>query len=207
MPLPGNLTFQATNAPRHSRLTAFFRWLLVIPHAIVWFLYAIGAGLAVFVAWFALLFTGRYPQGLYGFVSGFVRFHTRFYGYLYLLSDKYPPFSGDPATAYPVELQIGPAKESYSRLWVLLRFLPLIVVYIINYALAIVLGVIGFIAWVAIIILGRNPEGLFNILAFCISYSVRATAYGMLLTEKFPVFEAEGDEPAVPAAPVAPATY
>lgn len=207
MPEPGELLFTAPNPDKHSRLTAFFRWILVIPHAIVWFFYGIAAYIAVIIAWFALLFTGRYPAGLYAFVSGFVRFHTTFYAYLYLLSDKYPPFSGGPGQTYPVELQIGPAKESYSRLWVLLRFLPLILVGIINYALSIVLSFVAFIAWIVVIIMGRMPEGLHNALAFCISYSVRSTAYGTLLVERFPSFDTSGAGPAVPPTGAASTTY
>ncbi|MDO9409989.1 DUF4389 domain-containing protein [Patulibacter sp.] len=207
MPAPGELLFIAPNAERHSRLTAFFRWILVIPHAIVWFFYGIVTYVAVIIAWFALLFTGRYPAGLYSFVRGFVRFHTRFYSYLYLLSDRFPPFSGSDETTYPIELEIGPAKESYSRLWVLLRFLPLILVGIINYALSIVLSVVAFIAWVAIIILGRNPDGLHNAIAFCVSYSVRSTAYSTLLVERFPSFDTSGAGPAVPPTTPAAATY
>ncbi|MEV4421794.1 DUF4389 domain-containing protein [Patulibacter sp. NPDC049589] len=205
MPQAGELLFLAPNAAKHSRLTAFFRWLIVIPHAILWFFYGIGAGIAVVIAWFALLFTGRYPEGLYSFVSGFVQFNARFYAYAYLLTDVYPPFSGGPDENYPVQLQIGPAKESYSRLWVLLRFIPLIAVYIINYAIGIVLAFVAFITWVTVIFIGRVPDGLHNALAFCISYNVRAVAYGALLVEQFPAFETAGTGPAAP--PASPATY
>lgn len=207
MPEPGELLFLAPNADKHSRLTAFFRWLLAIPHAIVWFFYGIAAGIGVIIAWFALLFTGRYPEGLYGFVRGFVRFNARFYAYIYLLSDQFPPFSGSLESSYPVELEIGPAKASYNRLWVFFRILPLIVVGIINYALSIILGFVAFVAWIVVIILGRMPDGLHNALAFCVSYSVRSAAYSTLLVERFPSFDTSGAGPAVPPTSTASTTY
>lgn len=203
MPAPGELSFSAPRADTHSRVTAFFRFFLAIPHFILWYLWAIVAGVAVFIAWFALLFTGRYPAGLYSFVSSFTRYNTRVFAYVYLLSDRYPPFSGSVDEAYPIELQIGPAKESYSRLWVFFRIIPLIAVSIINYALSIVLAFSVFFGWFAVLFLGRMPDGLHNAIAFCVSFQVRASAYGALLVEKFPSFDASGDGPATPPAPVA----
>ena len=63
------VTFEADYVERRSRLTTFFRLLLVIPHLIVLYLWGIVAGIAVVIAWFALLFTARYPRGLYMFVA------------------------------------------------------------------------------------------------------------------------------------------
>jgi len=78
-----------------SRLTTFFRGLLVIPHAICLSVIGIVAGLLVFIAWWAILFTGRYPSWAFSFVGGYLRWSTRVGGYSYLLTDKYPPFSLD----------------------------------------------------------------------------------------------------------------
>jgi hypothetical protein len=195
MPLPGEVTFEAPHVARHSRLTTFFRWLLVIPHFVVLFFYGIVAYVAVVIAWFALIITGRYPAGLYAFNAGFVRYSARVSGYTYLLSDAYPPFGAGPETSYPVELSIGPPKERYSRLSALIRVLPLIVVWVIAYVLGIVLAVVAFVAWIVIVITGRLPRGLHDVLAFCISYLTRANPYAFLLTERFPGFDATGGEP------------
>jgi hypothetical protein len=62
---------------QHSRLTVFFRLILLIPHVIVVSLFAIVALIAVVIAWFAALFTGRVPDGLHGFISGFLRYYIR----------------------------------------------------------------------------------------------------------------------------------
>ena len=60
-----------------NRLTVLLRWIVVIPWLIVGFFYGIAASIAVVIAWFAILFTGRYPEGLYDFVAGFARFSAR----------------------------------------------------------------------------------------------------------------------------------
>jgi hypothetical protein len=76
-----------------SRLTTFFRIFMVIPHLIVLWALGIAASVVVFVAWWAILFTGRYPKWAFGFSAGYVRWYTRVSGYYMLLTDKYPPFS------------------------------------------------------------------------------------------------------------------
>jgi hypothetical protein len=69
------------------------KWLLAIPHYIVLFFLWIGAFFAVVFAWFAILFTGRYPRGLFDFVVGVIRWHNRVTGYMFILvTDRYPPF-------------------------------------------------------------------------------------------------------------------
>ena len=186
MPYP--VTFRAEYVEKRSRLTTFFRLLLAIPHFIVVTFYALAAEVVVFIAWFVLLFTGRYPQGMYDFVAGALRYSTRVTGYACLLSDEYPPFSGDPATPYPVDLVIGPPKGSYDRLKVLFRIILMIPVYIISYAMQIVASVGAIIAWFAIVILGRQPKGLQDMIALGISYQQRAYAYMALLTEDWPPF-------------------
>jgi Domain of unknown function (DUF4389) len=68
-------------------------WLLAIPHYIVLFFLDIAAFVVVIIAWFAILFTGRYPQGMFRFVEGVVRWNNRVIGYaLTLVTDRYPPF-------------------------------------------------------------------------------------------------------------------
>ena len=69
------------------------KWLLAIPHYVVLFVLYIGAFFAIVFAWFAILFTGRYPRGLFDFVEGVYRWHNRVIGYAFaLVTDRYPPF-------------------------------------------------------------------------------------------------------------------
>ena len=77
-----------------KRWMPLVKWLLAIPHYIILVFLEIAALVAVIFAWFAILFTGRYPQSLFEFVEGVFRWHMRVMGYAFLLvTDRYPPFS------------------------------------------------------------------------------------------------------------------
>lgn len=77
-----------------NRFMPLVKWLLAIPHIVVLLVLALGAVGAVIIAWFAILFTGRYPRGLFDYVEGVIRWGTRVSGYAFLLvTDEYPPFS------------------------------------------------------------------------------------------------------------------
>lgn len=77
-----------------NRWLPLVKWLLAIPHYVVLVVLAIAAGLATVIAWFAILFTGRYPKNLFDFVVGVGRYGVRVNAYAFLLvTDKYPPFS------------------------------------------------------------------------------------------------------------------
>ena len=77
-----------------NRWLPLVKWLLAVPHYVVLFLLAIAAVAAVIVAWFTILFTGRYPRGVFDFVEGVLRWGLRVEPYAFLLiTDRYPPFS------------------------------------------------------------------------------------------------------------------
>jgi hypothetical protein len=77
-----------------NRWLPLVKWLLAIPHFVVLFFLSIGAVVAVVIAWFAILFTGRYPRGLFDYVVGVGRWGLRVEAYaLLLVTDQYPPFS------------------------------------------------------------------------------------------------------------------
>src|SRR5436309_11671089 len=89
-----HLDFPYPDARQLNQWLPLVKWLLAIPHYIVLFFLAIGAIVAVIIAWFAILFTGRYPRGLFDFVVGVMRWSNRVTGYaLVLVTDDYPPFS------------------------------------------------------------------------------------------------------------------
>jgi hypothetical protein len=77
-----------------NRWLPLVKWFLAIPHYIVLLFLDIAAFVVVIVAWFAILFTGRYPRGIFDFVQGVIRWHNRVTGYAFvLITDRYPPFS------------------------------------------------------------------------------------------------------------------
>jgi hypothetical protein len=76
-----------------NRWLPLVKWLLAIPHYVVLFFLYIATVVVVVIAWFAILFTGRYPGGLFDFVEGVTRWHNRVLGYAFVLvTDRYPPF-------------------------------------------------------------------------------------------------------------------
>jgi len=89
-----HLDFPYPEATQLSRGLPLVKWFLAIPHYIVLFFLWIGAVVCVVIAWFAILFTGRYPQGLFDYVVGVQRWSLRVSAYAFLLvTDQYPPFN------------------------------------------------------------------------------------------------------------------
>jgi Domain of unknown function (DUF4389) len=76
-----------------NRWLPIVKWLLAIPHYVVLAFLYLGVIIVVIVAWFAILFTGRYPRGIFSYVEGVIRWHNRVVGYAFILvTDQYPPF-------------------------------------------------------------------------------------------------------------------
>lgn len=186
------ITYAADFVEKRSRVTTFFRFLLAIPHYVVAAIYGIGVFFAVIFAWLSIVFTGRYPAGLYAFNAGFLHYATRLGGYLYLLTDRYPGFGLGANDDYPVRLHIGPALPEYDRMKTLFRIILMIPVYLIAYALQIVAGVAAIIAWFWILVTGRQNAALQAAINLGFSYNQRAYGYYMLLTETWPPFSDEG---------------
>lgn len=88
-----HLDYPYPDADRLSRGLPLVKWFLAIPHYVVLLFLHLGALFAVIAAWFAILFTGRYPRGLFGYVEGVLRWHNRVVAYAFaLVTDRYPPF-------------------------------------------------------------------------------------------------------------------
>jgi Domain of unknown function (DUF4389) len=183
------VTFEADYVERHSRLTTFFRLILIIPLAIWLYFYEIVAAIAVVIAWFAILITGHYPKGLYDFVAGFTRFLARFTAYAALLCDPYPSFTGSDDPAYPVRMQFSGPLAHYSRLKTLFRIILAIPILILRYVMGILLEIGAFAAWFVILVTGKMPRGLFDLMVLANSYTARSDAYVALLTETYPPFQ------------------
>jgi uncharacterized protein DUF4389 len=91
-----------------NRWLPLVKWLLAIPHYIVLFFLYLAMIVVVVAAWFAILFTGRYPRGIFDFVEGVIRWHNRVVGYAFILvTDRYPPFSLSQREAPPATQGAG----------------------------------------------------------------------------------------------------
>jgi hypothetical protein len=204
------VTFAADYVESRNRLTTFFRLILAIPLAIWAALYGIVAYLAMIVAWFAIVIAGRYPEGLYDFVADFTRFYTRVLAYTYLLSDPYPSFGGSDDPAYPVRMSFQRLDE-YSRLKTFFRIVLAIPIVIVRYVMGLLLEIGAVAGWFVVLITGKMPRGLFDLMVLANSYTARSDAYLFLLTETYPPFQDEQTRaagtqtpPAPPAPPAAP---
>ncbi|HEY2258944.1 MAG TPA: DUF4389 domain-containing protein [Solirubrobacteraceae bacterium] len=187
MPYP--VTFEVDYIEQRNRLTTFFRLILAIPLFIWLWLYSIVASVAVIIAWFAIVITGRYPPALYDFNVGFNRLFARATAYTVLLCDPYPPFDGGQDANYPVRMHFAEPLPEYNRLKTGLRLFLAIPILILRYVINLLLEVGAIAAWFVIVILGRMPRGLFDLMVLGNSYTARSDAYLLLLTETYPPFQ------------------
>jgi len=172
---------------RLSRLLIFVKWLLLIPHYIALWLLGIAAVLVLVFAWFAVLITGRYPEGLFNFLVGYERWRFRLASYLMLQTDRYPPFSLEDDPSYPVRLQVD-YPERIARWRPLLHWLLAIPAIVVTAVLGLITYVIVVIAWFAILITGRYPGALFNFVTITLRWSLRVTVFTYWMTERYPPF-------------------
>lgn len=194
------VAFEADFVEQRSRLKTFFRLLLVLPWAVVAIAWALGSLFATICAWFAIVATGRYPQGLYEFNAKALRYLNRVNGFQHLMTDELPPFDGGEHPEYPVRLEIAPPQAEYSRLKALFRIVLLIPIFVVLYVVDVGLRVIGFLAWCTIVLIGREPRGLYDLLKWCVAYQARAASYHWLMTETYPPLSPDdGVQPDGPA--------
>jgi hypothetical protein len=185
------VTFEVDYQERRSRLSTFFRLLLVIPVAIWLYILEIVLAIAVVIAWFAIVIAGRYPRALYDFVAGVTRMLARVTAYAALLTDAYPPFGLGHDPSYPVRMEFAGPLERYSRLKTFFRALLAIPIVVLRYVIGLLLELGALAAWVVIVITGRLPRGLFDLMVLANSFTARSDAYLFLLTETYPPFQDE----------------
>ena len=173
---------------RLSRWKIFVKWILAIPHFIIVILLINVAGILQFVAFFAILFTKKWPRGLFDFTVQIYRWTANVAAYaLLLLRDEYPPFSGEPGE-YPVLLDVE-YDEHLSRWLIFVKWLLAIPHYFVLAFLLVAAYVAVFIAFFAILFTGRYPRGLFDFVVGTARWTTRVQAYShWLMTDRYPPF-------------------
>lgn len=183
---PHPVVFDVEYPARLSRVTTFFRLFLVIPQLIVVYLLSIPLAILTFIAWFAILFTGRYPKAFFDFNTGILRWTANVSAYTSLLRDEYPPFSFD-AGLYPLTLDI-PYPERQSRFRLFIRFIAIIPNQIILAIVQFASFFTTFIAWWAILFTGTYPRGLHAFAVGVQRWGHRQASYIYLLRDEYPPY-------------------
>ena len=199
-PYPVNIRGELTIPP--GRGWWLLKWLLGIPHYIILCFLWIAFVVVWIIAFFAILFTAKYPKGLFDFNVGVLRWSWRvgFYSYQALGTDKYPPFSLDPDPNYPADLEVAyPEKLSQGLVlvkWWLLAFPHYVITSLFQggmgqesrVGLTFILAVFGAIA---MLFTGKYPEDLFKLCIRTNRWSYRVVAYVALMTDEYPPFRLE----------------
>jgi hypothetical protein len=201
-----------------SRWLWLVKWLLAIPHFIVLLFLFIAFFLLTIVAFFAILFTGRYPRGIFNFNLGVLRWGWRvaFYSYGALGTDRYPPFTIAEVPDYPATLQV-PYPEQLSRGLVLVKWWLLAIPHYL--ILSVIFGggswyaskgwddggygawggpdlstLLVFFAAIALLFTTRYPRGIFDFVMGLNRWFARVIGYVTLMTDVYPPFRLDQGE-------------
>jgi hypothetical protein len=169
---------------RRSRLTAFFRLPLVIPHFVWLALWSVAAFFALIVNWFVLLFRGRPSEPIHRFVARLVRYQTHVYAFAQLFANPFPGFTGAPGS-YPIDVEL-PGPQPQPRLVTGFRLILAIPAFLISSAIGTAAGLAAVYIWFHALVRGRAPRGLRNLGAFSLRYNAQTAGYAGLLTHRYP---------------------
>jgi hypothetical protein len=203
---PVRLEIQRPTGER-NRLTTAFRVILAVPHLMLvggpmaavggWMwesrhaswtagggVLGAAAGLCALLSWFAIVFTGRHPEGLRSLAVFYLQWRARAAAYTALLTDRYPPFGEG---NYPALLTIDPPRER-DRLSVAFRFVLALPQIVAVCVLSLAWAFTTMIAWFAILFTGRYPAELYRFGVGVLRWNLRVEAYLLLLCDAYPPF-------------------
>jgi hypothetical protein len=203
-----------------SRWLWLVKWLLVIPHYLLLVFLWIAFFVLTVAAWVAILFTGRYPRGIFDFNVGVLRWSWRvaYYAYGALGTDRYPPFTLHDVSDYPAHLDVEyPARLSRGLIFVkwLLAIPHLLLVGIfagggtwiawqshdgqLGWLGGGLIGLLVLVAAISLLFTGRYPDSIFDLVLGLNRWCLRVAAYVGLMTDIYPPFRLDqgGDDSAL----------
>jgi hypothetical protein len=228
---PYPVRVDAQPEPRESRWLWLVKWLLLIPHYIVLLFLWLAFLVVSVVAFFAILFTGRYPRPLFDFNLGVLRWSWRvsYYGYDALGTDRYPPFTLAEVPDYPAHLDVA-YPERLSRGLVLVKWWLLAIPHYLIVSVFVggglwlssgggsdsewgdswgaaggLVSLLVLIAAIMLLFTGRYPKSLYDFVLGLDRWVLRVAAYAALMTDRYPPFRLDqgGTDPgSVPVGPV-----
>lgn len=187
-------TILVTDDLERSRLTTFFRLILVIPHLIVLGLFTLLAVAIAFINWFWALFTKNTVA--HDMQARYLRYATHVFGYLNLAAEPFPGFEGEPGS-YPLDPRVPPPAPQ-NRWTVGFRWVLVIPAAIVAGTLGVagssssgyysvgLITTLAIFAWFAILAKGRMPRGMRDLIVYCLDYGIQFWAYLLIVTDRYP---------------------
>jgi hypothetical protein len=232
---PYPVRVDASLDPSLSRWLWLVKWLLLIPHYVVLFFLWVAFVVVTVIAFFAILFTGRYPRSLFDFNLGVLRWSWRvnYYGYWALGTDRYPPFTLADVPDYPAHLDVA-YPERLSRGLIFVKWLLAIPHFLVvsvfvggglwlgtrgggtgdawdngGSAGVSLVGLLVLITGIVLLFTGRYPKAIYDFLLGMDRWALRVTPYVALMTDRYPPFRLDmgGNDPAsLPLGPTPPSS-
>ena len=169
-----------------NRWLVLVKWLLAVPHILIVYALVNVASVIHLIAFFAILFTTKYPQPLFEFVVNIYRWQANLYAYLGLMRDEYPPFSWEPGQ-YPVTFEVDYPQE-LNRWLPFVKWLLAVPHYVVLFFLGIAALAVWVIAFFAILFTATYPRGMFDFIVGVLRWGNRVNAYVYFMRDEYPPF-------------------
>jgi Domain of unknown function (DUF4389) len=188
------MQLELTSPLKVARWRPFVHWLLAIPHVFILYFLNIAAAVVMVISWFAILFTGQMPEGMFNFLAMHQRYQWRVGTYILFLREEYPPFDFTMSAADPGG---DPAVLSFqrpdhlSRGLIFIKWLLIIPQMIVLLVLGIGLYVVLILGFLAVLFTGSWPAGLRNYVVGVERWATRVVMYYGLMTDQYPPFSLE----------------
>lgn len=168
-------------------------WLLAIPHFVILYVLQTVSQVIGVISWFAIVFTGKLPDGLANVQVMYLRYTLRTYTYAAFLREEYPPFgfttaASDPGDDPRVRVDVQPELTDRNRVTAFFRIILVIPQLVVLAVLSLASAIVTFIALFAVLFTGRWPIGMRDFVINVMRWSLRVQVYFLLLTDTYPPF-------------------
>lgn len=180
------LRFDVQYPEKLSRWLIFGKWILAIPHLLIISVLGNLQGVITIIAFFAILFTKKFPRALFDLYVNISRWMTNVGAYVSLQRDEYPPFGWEPGR-YPVTYEVDYPQE-LSRWMIFVKWLLAIPHFVVLGFLYVAAFFVVIVAWFAILFTERYPRGLFDFSIGVTRWGFRVVAYAFLMRDEYPPF-------------------